>query len=474
MSRTRLSILLFPLLLAAQPAAKVPYKSGETALDRYVRKPDSSFQYKLVNTIPGSGVTTYVLEMTSQHYLTEGEVNTPVWMHNLVIVKPDTVTSSKALMFISGGSIPLKAPTSADAFYMDVARTTGTVVAEIRQIPNEPVIMAGETKKRSEDGIIAYTWRKFMETGDEKWPLRLPMTKASVRAMDAITGFLASAEGGKVKVDQYVVSGGSKRGWTTWTTAAVDKRVIAIAPVVIDVLNMAVSMTHHFRVYGFYAPSVGDYVSEGIMDWPGTKQYEELMKIEEPYEYRDRFTMPKFIVNSAGDQFFVVDSSQFYWNDLVGEKHLRYVPNTDHGVTRRSDAAISLAAFYESVVKNTPRPTYSWRFLPGGVIEWRTKDKPKSVKMWSANNPNARDFRLETLGPQYKSVDLTDQGNGVYRVTPPAAERGYTAYFIEAAYPGAGKYEMKFTSGVRVTPDKYPFEVPKPVPPPGAILLKGK
>lgn len=474
MSRNLIALTLFPVLLAGQPAKNAPYRSTETALDRYVRKPDSSFQYKLVRTIPCSGVTTFVLEMTSQQYLTEDEINTPVWQHNLVIVKPDAVTTSKALLFIAGGSIPLRPPTSADAFYVDIAKTTGSVVAEIRQIPNEPVIMAGETKKRSEDGIIAYTWRKFLETGDEKWPLRLPMTKASVRAMDAVTGFLASGEGGGVKVDQFVVSGGSKRGWTTWTTAAVDKRVIAIAPVVIDMLNMVPSFIHHFRVYGFYAPAVGDYFSEGIMDWAGTKQYQDLLKIEEPYEYRDRLTMPKFLLNSAGDQFFVVDSSQFYWNDLLGEKHLRYVPNTDHGVTRRSDAAISLAAFYESVVKNTPRPSYTWRFLPGGVIEWRTKDKPKSVRMWSAHNPNARDFRLESLGPQYKSVDLADQGNGVYRVTPPSTESGYTAYFIEAAYPGAGKYEMKFTSGVRVTPDKYPFEAPKPVPPPGAILLKGK
>ena len=60
------------------------------------------------------------------------------------------------------------------------------------------------------------------------------MTKAVVRAMDTVEAFMMSEAGGKLKVNEFVVAGGSKRGWTTWMTAAVDKRVIAIAPLVID------------------------------------------------------------------------------------------------------------------------------------------------------------------------------------------------------------------------------------------------
>ena len=134
------------------------------------------------------------------------------------------------------------------------------------------------------------------------------MTKAAVRAMDTVTAFCGSPEGGKVKVDEFVVAGGSKRGWTTWTTAAVDKRVVAIIPIVIDVLNIEPSMLHHYAAYGFWAPAIGDYTTFSIMDWNGTPEYEALMKIEEPYEYRQRLTMPKFIINASGDQFFLPDS----------------------------------------------------------------------------------------------------------------------------------------------------------------------
>src|SRR3954454_23636462 len=112
-----------------------------------------------------------------------------------------------------------------------MALATKSVIAELKMVPNQPLVFAGETEGRTEDSLIAYTWDKFLRTEDPKWPARLPMTKAAVRAMDTITSFCDSAEAGeRIKVDSFVVAGGSKRGWTTWTAAAVDKRVIAIMP----------------------------------------------------------------------------------------------------------------------------------------------------------------------------------------------------------------------------------------------------
>ena len=178
------------------------------------------------------------------------------------------------------------------------------------------------------------------------------MTKSAVRAMDAITAFAAT---GGQPVSRFVVSGASKRGWTTWTTAAVDARVIAIAPAVIDMLNVEPSFVHHWRVYGAWSEAVKDYVQHGIMDWMGTPQFRALMRIEEPYEYRDRLTLPKFLLNASGDQFFLPDSSRFYFDDLRGETNLRYVPNASHSLDK-TDALESVQAFYASVVAGTPRP----------------------------------------------------------------------------------------------------------------------
>lgn len=55
------------------------------------------------------------------------------------------------------------------------------------QIPNEPIVFVGDGKRRTEDAIIAYTWFKFLQnTSEPNWLLRLPMTKAVVKAMDTV------------------------------------------------------------------------------------------------------------------------------------------------------------------------------------------------------------------------------------------------------------------------------------------------
>ena len=449
MKKLRLSLgLALPLCLLAQ--------NGQTALDRYVARPDPAYRWELAKKFPGTGVSGFLLDMTSQNWLTPEEVNRTGWKHWVNIHRPDKVESDVALLMIGGGSNEGKQPDKMDVFLQMVAEKTRTVTVELRMIPNQPLSFLGETRKRSEDSMIAFTWRKFLQTGDERWPARLPMTKAAVRAMDAVQEFLASEAGGRIKVARWMVIGGSKRGWTTWTTAAVDKRVIAIAPVVIDTLNLNQSFLHHHAVYGFWAPAVGDYIEHGIMDWANTKELQALARIEDPYEYRDRLTLPKYIVNSTGDQFFPPDSSRFYFDDLKGEKYLRYVPNTDHGVTRRSDAADSLLTFYHSVVAGWKRPEFSWTLSRDGAIDVTCKDQPTAVKLWQAVNPEARDFRLEKIGPVYKSQVLAPSATGKYSVKLTRPEKGYSASFVELTYRSPGGSEWKFTTAVKVMPDEYP------------------
>ena len=441
--------------VAERPQAAAPAAALQTALDRYVAAPDPAYRCDVVGTIPGNGVTISVIDMTSQTWRAPSEVDRTLWKHWLTVIRPDEVKHSKAFLYITGGSNNNPAPRTADENLVRVANLTKSVVAELRMVPNQPLVFADEKRPRSEDEIIAYTWARFLKGGDDQWPLRLPMTKAAVRALDTTQSFCA---GSGLTVDGFVVAGGSKRGWTTWATAAVDRRVMAIVPLVIDMLNIVPSFKHHFGVYGYYAPAVLDYEDMGIMDSLDTPRSKALMAIEEPYEYRQRLTMPKFIVNATGDQFFVPDSWQFYFDALQGEKYLRYVPNAEHSL-RGSDAWFSVLAFYNAVITGRPVPRFTWKIEKDGTIRVRPEGTPGEVKLWQATNPAARDFRLTTIGPRWKATVMVPDGAGQYvaRVAPP--KRGYTAFMVELTFPsGVPLAPFKFTTGVKVVPDVEPFK----------------
>jgi PhoPQ-activated pathogenicity-related protein len=448
------ALALLLLHLAAFPGA------SETALDRYVAQADAAYRFKLVRSYPNIDHTLHVIDMVSQTWLSPAEVDRTEWQHWLTIVVPRGIASSTALLFIGGGNNNDAAPLTVDSRLLSAANAARAAVAELHMVPNQPLTFKGEAKGRTEDALVAYAWDKYLRGGDPKWLPRLPMTKAAVRAMDTVAAFMKSKEGGGHTIDKFVVAGASKRGWTTWTTAAVDKRVVAIVPMVIDLLNLEPSMTHHYRSYGRWAPAIQDYERMGIMKWLGTPQFRSLLETVEPYAYRDRYTMPKLIVNASGDEFFLPDSSQFYFDQLPQEKYLYYVPNTSHSLNQNS-AFESLVSFFQSILNGTPRPQFSWTLPKEGGIFLKVTDKPAEVSLWQATNPNARDFRKDTLGLAYQSTPLTEQGEGVYKAVVAPPKQGWTAYFVELVFPGNGRYPFRFSTPVRVTPEKLPYPAPK-------------
>jgi len=451
-----LALLTTPIL-AAGPVATA---TQPTALDRYVAKKDSVYGWTVNSVIPGPGYTTYVLDLTSQSWRGAGEVDHPVWKHWLTVTKPDHVTSDKAFLYIDGGSINDAAPKAPSARMIKVATDTNTIAAELHMVPNQPLKFPDDpTKGRGEDDLIAYSRVKFMETNDPEWLVRLAMVKSGVRAMDAVQEFARSEQGGKLRLNKFVVSGGSKRGWTAWLVAAVDKRVMGVIPLVIDALNSEEVTKHGFEAYGQFSSSLQDYVDHGIFPHKiGTPGYKAVLDIEDPFNYRERpqMRMPKYEINASGDQFFTPDNSQFYYGALPEEKRIRYVPNARHNLGE-SDAQDSMVAYYNAVITGHARPRYSWTKAPDGTLTVRPIDKPKEVNLWQATNPNARDFRKDVIGNAYVKSPMSPQANGSYVIRVPDPAKGYTAFFVELVYDSGFKYPFKFTSEVSVVPVAMPF-----------------
>ena len=191
-----------------------------TALDDYIDKVDDSHAWQFAAMSEVDGTRIVVVDMVSQHWLTDAEVDRTEWRHWLRLSIPATVSTDIAFLYIQGGGNNSDVPEGADPGMVAIANTTGSVVGELFMVPNQPLAFDGDGVPRWEDDLIAYNWARSL-TGDGPKRLVLDaMTKGAVRAMDTVIAVAATEAGGEQRIERFVVSGGSKRGWTTWLAAA--------------------------------------------------------------------------------------------------------------------------------------------------------------------------------------------------------------------------------------------------------------
>lgn len=462
MKRFQLSFFLLSFFIIFSSCASEEEKQPENPFEAYLSEADPAYTYELETTIDGDNYTAYVIRMVSQTWLTEDIVDESEWWHWLTIVVPDQVDHSTGLLWIGGGDRDDPTPESVNPLVLNAALATNSVTANLHNVPFQPITFLNdkEVDERVEDEIISYGWRKFLESGavddDAIWLSRLPMTAAAQRAMDTITDFMQTQQ--STAVDSFVVSGASKRGWTTWTTGIFDDRVVAIAPVVIDMLNVVPSFQHHWRAYGEWSPAIEDYENQQIMEWQYSEEYDRMLELVDPFSYKDSLDMPKYIMNAASDEFFLPDSWQFYWEDLPSPKYLRYVPNAGHSL-ENTDATQSLIAYYNHIINNQTISEFTWTADTSGFqIQMDPDNLPDKLLLWNANNPEARDFRLYVIDRIWlaRNLEIPEDGNAFVEIKKP--DEGFTAWFVEATYNADSNLPFKQTTGVVVTPDIYPFE----------------
>ncbi|XP_070581613.1 autocrine proliferation repressor protein A-like [Ptychodera flava] len=456
-----------------------------TPLDDYVKKYDPHYEYTILTDytvrIPDS-YTVYVLNMTSQKWLNESIVDRSIWYHFLFVTIPDRLTITDAsFIYVTGGSngpgtVPPDPTSDKDVLMSSMfAVGTGSIGACLRQIPNQRITFYEDPKKksRSEDGIIAYTWKHFIDDPSQpEYLLRLPMTKAVVRAMDTITDFAKKVRP-ETDLQKYMIAGGSKRGWTTWTTAAVDKRVFGIAPIVLDCLNFVKNLHHHYRSLGGWTFAFEDYYEEDVtlhLDNPITQQ---LADIVDPYAYRDRLTMPKLVVTASGDEFFLPDDSHYYYNDMKGPTYLKITPNSEHSQTGHYvDDLFAMRGFFLAIYNKMKLPKMTWERKETdttGSITMYTDTKPLTVTCYRAKTlgDRRRDFRLVGIdtttgqpGPQaipWLPFSVQNPSEGVYHVEFDKPDKGWIGFYILATFPGVKDTVLEFTTEVNIIPDVFPF-----------------
>jgi PhoPQ-activated pathogenicity-related protein len=416
---------LFFALLAFAACAGI----ARADLFEYVKKPDEAYAWKVKDKKEIPGGTVYDLHLVSQvwHGIT--------WEHQLQVFLPTGVKPTATMFLWNQGG---KSSPASVLFGMGLAKKMNAPVALLFGIPNQPLF---DGKK--EDALIAETFVRYLKTKDESWPLLFPMTKSLVRAMDALQAF--AKQEWNVEVTHFVVSGGSKRGWTAWLTAAVDPRVKALAPCVIDTLNMALQLPHQLESWGNYSEMIKDYTARKLVPLPKTPEARRLWSMVDPWVHRARIKQPTLIVNGTNDPYWTQDALNLYWDDLKQPKWVLYVPNAGHNLVQKhgkgalppdlNRAGNTLAAFARHEIHDIPMPKLQWHHEGQGAhmqLKVQADPAPKVARLWSAR-AETRDFRLS----KWSERPLEIVGKSI-TADMAAPDEGFVAFFAELQYEEAG------------------------------------
>jgi PhoPQ-activated pathogenicity-related protein len=397
----------------------------------YVNRPDASYGWEKTDetVLAGGGFVTH-LKMTSQVW------RDITWTHRMQIITPPGMQYPQtALLVITGGTVNANELSQ----IATIAGLISAPIAVLGDIPNQPLFDGLQ-----EDALIAFTFQNCLDTGDTTWPLLFPMTKAAVRAMDAVEQY--TQRDWDTPVDSFVVTGASKRGWTTWFTGVVaPERIKGIAPMVYDNLNLAAQMRHQVATWGDYSAMIHDYTELDLPDLITTDEGSWLTSMVDPYTYRARAVMPKLSIMGTNDPYWPLDAASQYSADMPSPNYLLYVPNSGHGLDDFMRAIMGQAGFFAACTGRADMPDLQWTYEHGRHLRLHvTSDlQPVQVLQWTASAPT-RDFR----SAEWSSIELQPvRGGYLARMQYPA--EGYRAIFVEANYDIEGR-NMPLSTGVTI------------------------
>ena len=435
-TRAARTLLLALAFSGSGAVAQSTHNGG--ALASYVAEADPTFAWRIRARYHERGAELLELTLESQTW------RNVLWKHQLLLIRPDGVRDAEHGLLIVGGGRwreeyesqpPTEALPDDAAIFTAIARRLRTVVAVVGQVPFQPLF------DLTEDRLIAYTFDQYLKTGDEEWPLLLPMVKSAVRAMDASQQ--ASLAEWSMSLRTFTVLGGSKRGWTTWLTAAVDDRVTALVPAVIDALNMERHFPHQTQVWGAPSEEIRPYTDLNLDEVLGSTQGAALRAIVDPYSYLADIAQPKLVVLATNDHYFPVDSANLYWDALRGPKYLLYLPNEQHSIDDYSSLIGSLRAVHHAAASGARLPNLAWEFAEQSPLRLCVQaDRDASVRLWTAKSDD-QDFRdaVWTAGSWSREDDPA------FVLERP--QQGYTAAFAEARF-GRGRSALTLSTNLAV------------------------
>lgn len=331
------------------------------------------------------------------------------WRHDLLIIVPPKYEVDIVFVYLTGGSFRFDRELLTQG--VKLANTTKIPVVIIYDIPNQPLF--GYT----EDNLVAYTFEKFMETEDPTWVLLYPMVKSVSTSLTFLNEYF------KNNNISFIVGGVSKRGWTAWLSSACDKRIKAIIPSSINLLNLEKHMELQIEEFGDYSYELEPYIKRGLTrEKVEEEKALKLLKIIDPYYYIEDLKIPKYILVGSNDPYWPLTAGKLYFPELLGEKFYIAMPNTGHTPNERFIGAYIMAYFGLKENFFPPKIISEYRKVNNKIIFKVALEgfSQGEISLWYAEN-NSKDFRWVS----FKKLILE---NNTIEIIP---TKKYLAFFFD-------------------------------------------
>lgn len=328
-----------------------------------------------------------------------------------------------AILYITGDN-----PDQADLTdAWNLSKLAGLPVATLFNEPVQPLFGL------EEDPLIAYTFDKYLKSGNPTWPLLFPMVKGVRAAMTTIQQATHNV------INKFVVFGNSKRGWTAWLAGATgDSRIVGIAPTSFQLLNISAQLYHQIKLWEHYSPMFEPYVKAGLLPPKHGARFEKLIQMIDPYSMIATLHCPVLDVRGSNDPFWAVDSHNFYASKLPRKNWSLVLANEGHDFKNQVPYFQAVASFARMCLLPS-KGIYAqqwpnlWARTEKNQVVIHSSIRPEELRLFRATSSNG-DFSHSKWNLS-GFVSPSEYGDIFkYTVDLPSVQSGFGAWFVVAKY----------------------------------------
>ncbi len=385
-----LLILICGLLLAYQWAVSKPAEQqGELSFDFNIGEGDYRLLRNKTIELPNGSVRMIIAEFKSVEW------GGSTWTHTMIYLEPQPPRSNLALL-TAGGFGPN--PNATFRYIVRFSLASGVPVAIITKVPNTPPGM-------DESLLLALSNVRALKTGDLRLSLLYPMAQAYIKAASLVEKLAPHPPSG------FVISGGSKRGWTTWIVARHDPRVVALIPRSFNVADIALVKEAQLDAYGelrggskFFRSAAGEGNLTSLPGYHGFLQ--EYNPVSWINEVKDK---PILVIMGTNDELFPPGLEATYIH-LHPNIHVAYLPNASHtGVHGLEETWATIFSFIKHIEEERPWPEVGIDVERIGnvlAVNASAQGAPDSLMLVYAEPSRVGERYADYTGSVWRSINL--------------------------------------------------------------------